>query len=174
MLEALASTGHDIVVMSGDVHFGRVVSVKLGTRGATLHEVVSSPLSNLTYLDALFASNRNRLAPKRFPHQFVLGHVHGKRHLAGWKRQTVNHYLNKGKTDARYDIEPRTSWRKWLYPRTRTREHFMTVAFSRHGDGSGVQMTVKGWLVRDVDVDRKGQRTLPRKAFQFSRKLIRC
>jgi len=173
LLEALASTGNDIVVMSGDVHYGRVVSVKLGTGDATLHEVVSSPLSNLTYLDALFASNRNRLAPERFPHPSVLGHAHGKRHLAGWKRRTVDHYPKKGTTDARYDIEPRTSWRKWLYPRTRTREHFMTVAFSRHGDGSGVQMTVKGWLVRDVDVDRRHRRTLPRKAFQFSRKLIR-
>ena len=30
LLAALGSTGHDIVVMSGDVHYGRVVSVKLG------------------------------------------------------------------------------------------------------------------------------------------------
>ena len=44
-LAALGSKGHDIVVMSGDVHYGRVVSVTLGTpQGATLYEVVSSPL----------------------------------------------------------------------------------------------------------------------------------
>ncbi len=47
----------------------------------------------------------------------------------------------------------------------------MTVAFSRHGDGSGIQMTVKGWLVREVDADKQHRRTLPKKAFQLSRKL---
>ena len=67
LLAALGHSGHDIVVMSGDVHYGRVVSVKLGTQGATLYEVVSSPLSNLTYLNAWFAASRNRLTPKQFP-----------------------------------------------------------------------------------------------------------
>ena len=64
LLAALGSTGHDIVVMSGDAHYGRVVSVKLGTQGATLYEVISSPLSNLTYLNAWFATSRNRLTPE--------------------------------------------------------------------------------------------------------------
>ena len=50
-------------------------------------------------------------------------------------------------------------------------EHFLTIAFSRYGDGSGIHMTVKGWLVRDVDTDKQRKRTLPQKAFQFSRKL---
>ena len=170
LLAALGSTGHDIVVMSGDVHYGRVVSVKLGTQGATLHEVVSSPLSNLTYLDAWFAASRNRLTPKQFPDPRAFDHPQGKQHLSGWHPQTVNHY-DKGTGNSMYDIEPKTSWRKWIYPATRTREHFMTIAFSRHGNGSGIRMTVKGWLVRDVDKDPQKKRILPRKAFRFSRKL---
>ena len=171
LLAALGHTGHDIVVMSGDVHYGRVVSVKLGTEGATLYEVVSSPLSNLTYLNAWFATNRNRLTPKQFPDQRAFDHPQGKQHLSGWQPQAVNHYPNKNKDGSLYDIESKTSWRFWVYPGTRTREHFMTIAFSRHGDGSSIHMTVKGWLVRDVDADEQHKRILPQKAFQFSRKL---
>ena len=170
LLAALGHSGHDIVVMSGDVHYGRVVSVKLGTKGATLHEVVSSPLSNLTYLDAWFAASRNRLTPTQFPDQRAFDHPQGKQHLSGWHPQTVNHY-DKGTGNSMYDIEPKTSWRQWVYPGMRTREHFMTIAFSSHGNGSGIRMTVKGWLVRDVDADPRHKRILPRKAFQFSRKL---
>lgn len=170
LLAALGHTGHDIVVMSGDVHYGRVVSVKLGAKGATLYEVVSSPLSNLTYLNAWFAANRNRLNPTHFPDQRAFDHPQGKQHLSGWNPQTVNHY-DKGTGNSMYDIEPKTSWRKWIYPRTRTREHFLTIALSRHVKGSGIQMTVKGWLVREVDADPRHKRILPRKAFQFSRRL---
>ena len=169
LLAALSHTGHDIVVMSGDVHYGRVVSVKLGTEGATLHEVVSSPLSNLTYLNAWFATNRNRLTPTQFPDQRAFKHPQGKQHLSGWKPQAVNHYSDKGTGNSKYDIEPKISWRQWIYPGTRTREHFMTIAFSRHRNDAGIHMTVKGWLIRDVEKHRK--QTLPKKAFRFSRKL---
>ena len=169
LLAALGHTGYDIVVMSGDVHYGRVVSVKLGTEGATLYEVVSSPLSNLTYLNAWFATSRNRLTPMQFPDQRAFDHPEGKQSLSGWKPQAVNHYPDKTKDGSRYDIEPKTSWRQWVYPGTRTREHFMTIAFSRHNNSSGIHMTVKGWLIRDVEKHRK--QTLPKKAFRFSRKL---
>ena len=171
LLAALGSTGHDIVVMSGDVHYGRVVNVKLGTKGATLYEVVSSPLSNLTYLNAWFATSRNRLTPKQFPVQRTFTHAEGKQSLKGWQPQAVNHYPNETQDGSRYDIEPKTSWRQWVYPGTRTREHFMTIAFSRHRDGSGIRMTVKGWLVRDVDKDKQHKRILPQQAFRFSRTL---
>ncbi|MYA28081.1 MAG: hypothetical protein F4Z24_01880 [Nitrospira sp. SB0666_bin_27] len=164
LLAALGSTGHDIVVMSGDVHYGRVVSVKLGTEGATLHEVISSPLSNLTGFPAWFAGSLNRWTPKRFPSKRAFAHREGKQALSGWQRQKVNHYRDNSKGGSKYDIEPNP----WAYPR-RTREHFMTIAFSRYGNGSGIRMTVKGWLVRDVDPRRK--RILPQQAFRFSRKL---
>ena len=157
--------------MSGDVHYGRVVSVKLGTQGATLYEVISSPLSNLTYLNAWFATSRNRLTPKQFPDPRAFSHPQGNQHLSGWQPQTVNHYPDKKKGGSAYDIGAKTSWRKWVYPGTRTYEHFMTIAFSRHGNGSGVYMTVKGWLVRDVNKDTRRKRILPKQAFRFSRTL---
>ena len=171
LLAALGSTGHDIVVMTGDVHYGRVTSVELGARGATLHEVVSSPLSNLTYLNAWFATNRNRLTPRWFPDRRALTHAEGGFHLAGWRPRPVNHYPRKGTDESRYGIEAGRSRRPWVYPGIRTREHLMTVSFARHRDGSGVQMTVKGWLIRDVELDKVRKRALPRMAFRFSRKL---
>ena len=136
-----------------------------------MYEVVSSPLSNLTYLDAWFATSRNPLTPKQFPDQRAFTHPQGKQSLSGWKPQAVNHYPDKGTGNSKYDIEPKTSWRQWVYPGTRTREHFMTIAFSRHNNGSGIHMTVKGWLVRDVDEDERRKQILPKQAFRFSRKL---
>ena len=171
LLAALGSTGHDIVVMSGDVHYGRVVSVKLGPQGGTLYEVVSSPLSNLTYMNAWFAASRNRLTPVQFPDPRALSHPQGKQALTGWQPRVVNHYPNKTQDGSIYDIKPKTSWRQWVYPGTRTREHFMTIAFSRYGDGSVIRMTVKGWLVRDANLDERRKQILPRRAFRFSRTL---
>ena len=171
LLAALGSTGHDIVVMTGDVHYGRVTSVELGTRGATLHEVVSSPLSNLTYLNAWFAASRNRLMPRWFPDRRALRHAEGGPHLAGWRARPVNHYRQEGKDKSRYGIEATRSWRPWVYAGLRTREHLMTVSFARGRDGAGVQMTAKGWLIRDVERDKVRKWTLPRMAFRFSRKL---
>ncbi len=171
LLAALGRTGHDIVVMSGDAHYGRVVSVKLGLQGATLYEVISSPLSNLTYVNAWFAANRNRLTPKQFPASRAFSHPQGKQALSGWKPRAVNHYLDKKKGGSMYAINSKTSWRQWVYPGTRTREHFLTIAFSRHRDGSGIRMTVKGWLVRDADKDPRRKRILPQRAFEFSEKL---
>ena len=171
LLAALGSTGHDIVLMTGDVHYRRMASVKLAVRGAKMHEVVSSPLSNLTYLDAWFAANRNRGTPKRFPHRRALTHAEGRRLLAGWRPRSVDHYPQEKTGRTRYGIEPKRSWRQWIYPGMRTREHFMTVAFARQRDDTGVQMTVKGWLVRELDPDPARRRTLPREAFRFARGL---
>ena len=37
LLDALGSVSHDVVVLSGDVHFGRIASVPIGTGGARPH-----------------------------------------------------------------------------------------------------------------------------------------
>ena len=66
LLEALGAAAHDVVVLSGDVHFGRIASVPIGTRGARLIEIVSSPLSNLTGLNGI-ATNAATARPAEFP-----------------------------------------------------------------------------------------------------------
>ncbi|MDA7916352.1 hypothetical protein N9B94_03870 [Verrucomicrobia bacterium] len=53
LIEALGHTGHDMVVLSGDVHFGRIATCSLGAKGGILTEIVSSPMSNLTYLNGI-------------------------------------------------------------------------------------------------------------------------
>ncbi|MXX10005.1 MAG: hypothetical protein F4142_09105 [Nitrospira sp. SB0675_bin_23] len=109
----------------------------------------------------------------RDPHDSpdTFSHPRGKQVLSGWKSRRVNRYLNKTRDGSMYDIAHKTSWRQWVYPGTRTREYFLTITFSRHGHGSGIRMTVKGWLVRDVDLDERRKRILTQRAFRFSRKL---
>jgi len=62
LVEALAGAPHSIVILTGDVHFGRVAVCELGD-GRDLVEVVASPLS----LVGPIPPNHWRAAPARFP-----------------------------------------------------------------------------------------------------------
>lgn len=137
LLEALGSVSHDVVVLSGDVHFGRIADVPIGTRGARLVEIISSPMSNLTGLNGLATSVATD-RPARFPHDAASKAL-------GWQPREVNYYKN-GDAGGRFFVQSRKG--RWLsaYPRTRTREHVMTVSFCRRA--AGLEMTVDAWLLR--------------------------
>jgi len=137
LLEALGSVSHDVVVLSGDVHFGRVASVTIGTSGARLVEIISSPLSNLTGLSGL-ATNVPTDRPARFPDGTVAG-------VLGWEPRKVNYYKNGG-SRGRFFVPSRKG--RWLsaYPSDRTREHIMTVSFCRGTEG--IEVTAQAWLLR--------------------------
>lgn len=137
LLEALGSVSHDVVVLSGDVHFGRIASVPIGTRGARLVEIISSPMSNLTGLNGLAASVATD-RPDRFPDGTAAG-------VLGWETRKVNYY-NNGGSRGRFFVQSRKG--RWLsaYPRDRTREHIMTVSFCRRA--GGIEVTVQAWLLR--------------------------
>lgn len=128
LIAALAASGHDIVLLTGDVHFGRIGIAPLGHSGARLIEVVSSPLSNLTGLNGL-AVAKAKAEPARFP-------PYG-------DSQPIQ-----------YDTDHFVSWEKGdklgPYPKTRTREHFMTASFSQATTG-GVTLSVEAWQVRHHD-----------------------
>lgn len=144
LLRALASSGHDIVLLSGDVHFGRVASVPLGNKGARLVEVIASPLSNLTGLNG-FATATWKKRPVRFPHPSV--------QVPGVPAQPVTY-------DERYAVSVRKGHPlSFVYPQDRTSEHFMTVGFSRDASGKTV-MTVEAWRARE-----RGQKNLPVRDF---------
>ena len=66
LLDALSVADHDVVVLSGDVHFGRIASVALGNSRARLIEIISSPLSNLTGLNGI-ATKVAKADPANFP-----------------------------------------------------------------------------------------------------------
>ncbi|MCL6417766.1 hypothetical protein MIB92_19060 [Aestuariirhabdus sp. Z084] len=144
LLEALASSGHDIMVLSGDVHFGRIATCKLGNNGAKLIEVVSSPLSNLTYLNGIATSTPSHV-PGSFPPKEMS--------VQGWPSSKVNYA-------SQFDVSTKKGWLFSAYPKARTREHFMTVSLQRTPD-KGVNVTVDAWRVRE----RTKQKNLPVKDF---------
>lgn len=139
LLEALGSVSHDVVVLSGDVHFGRIASVPIGTGGARLVEIVSSPMSNLTGLNGLATSVATD-RPARFPHDAAAS-------VLGWQPRKVNYYKNGGAW-GRFFVQSRKG--RWLsaYPRDRTREHIMTVSFCRLPDARGIEVTANAWWLR--------------------------
>ncbi len=148
LLKALASSGHDVVVLSGDVHFGRIASVPLGDKGGRLIEVIASPLSNLTGFNG-FATAVWKNTPRKFPDPAVIS-------VPGLAPQKVE-----------YDRNFRVSTRKghplsFVYPRERTSEHFMTVAFSRHSSGA-IELSVDAWRARERGRDNLPERDFARK-----------
>lgn len=146
LVKALAHSGHDIVLLSGDVHYGRIASVPLGDKGGRLIEVIASPLSNLTGLNGLATATANS-KPRKFPDPNAI-EVEGVPSVA-----------------VEYDKRFRVSTRKgyplsFVYPRERTSEHFMTVAFHRKNDGR-LQLDVEAWRVRE-----RGVSNLPKRDFE--------
>ena len=145
LLEALAHSGHDIVLLSGDVHFGRIASCALGNGGGRLIEIISSPLSNLTYLNGIATSTPKRV-PKKFPH--------GSAVPSGWSRTAVDY-------SSSYEVDTKRGFIFSAYPKARTREHFMTVSFSRRANGK-LQLAAQAWRVRE----RGGNKNLPKQDFE--------
>lgn len=66
LIRALAASGHDIVLQSGDVHYGRISEVELGAGPGRLVEVISSPMSNLSELNGIAAATPKE-SPRWFP-----------------------------------------------------------------------------------------------------------
>ena len=137
LLEALGSVSHDVVVLSGDVHFGRITSVPIGTKGARLVEIISSPMANLTGLNGLATSVATD-RPDRFPDGTAARGL-------GWQPRKVNYYKNGG-AGSRFFVQSRKGRLLSAYPRDRTREHVMTVSFCRHA--GGIEVTANAWLLR--------------------------
>jgi hypothetical protein len=144
LVEALGESGHDVVLLSGDVHYGRIASCALGPKGGRLVEVISSPLSNLTYLNGL-ATSTAKHAPGHFPHASAA--------VPGWPRAKVSY-------DKVFDVDSRKGFPFSAYPKRRTREHFMTVGFNRRA-GGGLSLVARAWRVRQ----RTGGKNLPKQDF---------
>lgn len=146
LLKAFGHSGHDIVLLSGDVHFGRIATVPLGNKGGRLIEIIASPLSNLTGLNG-FATSVPISKPKQFPDPHAIK-------IEGWKPATVQY-------DSAFNVKTKRGWLFSAYPRERTREHFMTVSFSRLASG-GLELQADAWRVRE----RSGSKNLPVQDFK--------
>lgn len=132
LVSAIANASHDILVLTGDIHYGRISEVAIGGNGRVLREVVSSPLSNLTYLSSPAASSGTKKnMPKKFPPYKVSGLVQGE----------VNHFDKKWHVQTtRRDLPD--------YWKSRTKEHFMTLNFKKLDTGE-VKVAVQAWFVRE-------------------------
>ena len=153
LLEVLGSVSHDVVVLSGDVHFGRIASVPIGTKGARLVEIISSPMSNLTGLEGLATSVATD-RPEQFPHGAAAKALE-------WQPRKVNYYKNGG-AKGQFFVQARKG--RWLsaYPKARTREHVTTISFCRLPNGAGIEVTAQAWLLRQrTKVDNMPVRSFP-------------
>lgn len=125
LLSALSVSGHDIISLTGDVHFGRISKVALSDE-SSLIEVVTSPLSNLTGLEGI-ATNSANSKPKYLQ-------------INGIDRE-VEYF------DSEYFV-PTENPELPFYPKKRTSEHFSTLSFCMTPDGLVVE--VQSWKVRHV------------------------
>ncbi len=132
LLDALGHSGHDIVVLSGDVHFGRISQVELGQSGAKLVEIVASPMSNLTGANSI-ASAKAVSKPEHFPEPTA-------KIKSKLTSQAVAH-------DKNYHVSTERGRLFSSYWKERTKEHFMTIAF--HKEAGEVVINVRAWCIRD-------------------------
>ncbi len=149
LLKALAASGHDIVLLSGDVHFGRISTTQLGNeaKGPRLIEIIASPLSNLTYLNGIM-SGKPKSKPASFPAPEICK-------LNDWKPSKVTY--NK-----LYQVSTKRGNIFSAYPRTCTREHFMTVSFCRNTTSGTIDLSAHAWQIRAT----RGIKKIPAKDFQ--------
>ena len=117
-----------------------------------LIEIISSPLLNLTGVNGI-ATNVATDRPAEFPHAAADG--------LAWPRRSVD-YFKDGRDSGRFFVQSRAARMGSAYPKTRTREHFMTVSFARRPAGGGVELTADAWLVRE----RTGREYLPARSFR--------
>tara|TARA_R110001583_G_scaffold58028_2_gene173297 strand:- start:2979 stop:4502 length:1524 start_codon:yes stop_codon:yes gene_type:complete len=144
VLEALSKCAHDVLVLSGDVHYGRISNISLGNSGRTLHEIIASPMSNLTGIDGRFAASASKKI-KTFPPI----------KSEGIPKQNVNYPEHFWRVSSQ-----RTGGIFGIGDYTKTKEHFSTLAFSLNPDGQ-VIVDVKTWLLKE-----KSRNGKPREQFK--------
>lgn len=125
LLGALQAAGGDVVLLTGDCHFGRVARTQLA-HGRRLIELVSSPLALVN--DSAAGSAVGDARPRRFPPS------------AKENEGAPIEYLHTVPT-----YNP--SQRFWQRAVQRSEEHGMTAAFVRSLDG-GVTLRVRPWYAR--------------------------
>ncbi|MCK5334558.1 MAG: hypothetical protein KAQ67_00270, partial [Gammaproteobacteria bacterium] len=128
ILLAMQNGDHDIVILTGDVHYGRVSQVTIGNSSNKLTEVITSPMSNLSEINGV-AANKPELPKKKFP--FIA--------INGMTKNKIN-YLAKVTTESK--------WWDLRYPVRRTHEHFMTVEFYR--ENKQTKMKIHAWHAREL------------------------
>jgi len=129
LLLSIEKSRHDIVILTGDVHYGRVSQVFVGNSRNKLIEVITSPISNLSELDG-FAAATPDLSKRRFPLVDIPG-------------------INKSKISYLGKISTESRWWDLRFPVERTTEHFMTIDFYK--EANNLKMKINAWNARKIN-----------------------
>ena len=134
IIKAIHDAKHDVLVLSGDIHHGRISKVEFIDRPNKLIDVVSSPMSNLSGISSIATSvitKKTRL--EEFPPIHVPGVPSCKvSYESPWRVSSESELLD------------------FRYYKNRTKEHFYTLTVQKAVDGS-LDVTVRAWLARERD-----------------------
>ncbi|SDH62052.1 hypothetical protein SAMN04488136_1222 [Vibrio xiamenensis] len=151
VVKAIHDASHDVLVLSGDIHYGRICNVEFEGRSNRLYEVVSSPMSNLSGVSSVAvarADKINRL--KYFPAIDVNGVT----------KAAINY-------NAPWSVSTEFKLFDLRYLRERTKEHFMTLRFNKMDSGE-LTVEVRAWLCRE----QRSANGLPKEDWKKPVKLI--
>lgn len=134
VVKAIHDADHDVVILSGDVHHGRISKVEFPERANKMIEVVASPMSNLSGISSIATSTITRSSRlKKFPPIPVPGVTSCDiSYTTPWRVSTEANLLD------------------FRYYKKRTKEHFFTLTFKKNSAGN-LNVAIKAWLVREKD-----------------------
>ncbi|NQZ31152.1 MAG: hypothetical protein HRU06_07735 [Oceanospirillaceae bacterium] len=139
LLLAMHNGNHDLVVLTGDVHYGQVSQVQIGNSGNKLVEIITSPMSNLSELDGIATA----VPPKAYRQKFPFNAI------PGIERQKITRSAK---------VSTQSKWWDLRFPSKRTTEHFMTLDFKP--TSKGIMMSVHAWDARNIDRRTKLPKTI--------------
>lgn len=130
LVQAIVAADRHILVLTGDVHFGRVASVDLPS-GKRLVEVAASPVANLKGFFNGLGAGVAVAKPEQFPPIKVDGIA-----------SVPVHY------DPALFVPSIKGCSFSVYPKDRSKEHFCTLQCNKLADGS-LKLRVNSWLIRE-------------------------
>lgn len=132
VVKTIQAAPHDVLVLSGDIHYGRICSVAFEGRSNRLYEVVSSPMSNLSGVSSIAVSRADKV--NRLKHFPAID-------IDGVTKTTIDY-------GSPWAVSTEFKLFDLRYLRKRTKEHFMTLRFNKTDSGE-LDVEVRAWLCRE-------------------------
>jgi hypothetical protein len=136
LCQALAMASHDVAVLSGDVHFGRVATIEIARRDrerpTRLFEVISSPMALVSLFHGKLGLAKGEFTADilTFPYQ-----------AAQEDPDTPSTLVGEDRDDVSYARQVESTGR-------RCEDHYMTLDFLKLGGDAGIQVDVRAHLLR--------------------------
>lgn len=155
LAHALMEAGSDIVILSGDVHFGRVARAIIGNADFPhqIIEIISSPMAYLDHAESFWDLGHDddpAAFPRRKYRHAVLGRAAIDYLEATEPKPAAAPFWLKTHPDGRLEAKPGTEpdpGKGWARLGGESADNFATVSFVRRSPGV-VDMTIRSWLPR--------------------------